>query len=86
MLTAAADVDELIVRPDGRKPEPGMGAEIIEEFKDRVWLLVQLSLKNAPAATRDEYKNGPAYQARKGAIQAFLKAAVGCKKCNRCDW
>lgn len=71
------------MRPDGGKSE--MGAESIEDFKARVRLFVQLHLKNVPAATRDEYKDGPVYQARKEVIQAFLRAAVGCKKCNRCD-
>ena len=63
-----------------------MGAETIGEFKDRVRLFVQLSLKNAPEATRDEYKDGPMYQAKKEVIQACLEAAVACLKCNRRDW
>lgn len=77
-----------MVRPESGKSESGdaMLGETIAEFKARVRLFVQLSLKNAPVASRDDYKDGPVYQARKDVIQAFLKAAVACKKCNRCDW
>lgn len=77
-----------MIRPESGKSESGdgMSGETIVEFKARVRLFVQLHLKNAPGATRDDYKDGPVYQARKDAIQAFLKATVACKKCNRCDW
>ncbi|KAG8743030.1 hypothetical protein FRC10_000481 [Ceratobasidium sp. 414] len=84
-LTAAADVDELIMQPGAKSESGGVEAETIEEFKQRVKMFVQFHLENVPTATRDDYKDGPVYQARKDVIQNFLKAAVGCKKCANCD-
>ncbi|KAG9095159.1 hypothetical protein FRC07_011139, partial [Ceratobasidium sp. 392] len=85
LLTAAAEVDELMMRPGTKSESDGVEGETIEEFKARVKMFVQFHLENAPAASRDDYKDGPVYQTRKDVIQGFLKAAVACKKCASCD-
>ncbi|CAE6502913.1 unnamed protein product [Rhizoctonia solani] len=85
LLTAASDVDEFSMRPGTKIEEGGEPGETISEFKQRLGLFVRHHLKDAPASTRNDYKDGPVYQARKDVIQAFLKAAVGCKKCAHCD-
>jgi hypothetical protein len=84
LLSAAADVDEFVMRP-GSKGEDGEAAETIDEFRQRLELFVKNCLKDAPASSRNDYKDDPVYQARKDAIQSFLKAVVGCKKCAHCD-
>ncbi|KAH7338691.1 hypothetical protein B0J17DRAFT_658102 [Rhizoctonia solani] len=85
MLTAAMDVDEFTVRPGAKDEEDGEPGETISQFKQRLDLFVKHHIKDAPASTLNDYKDGPVYQARKDVIQAFLKAAVGCKKCAHCD-
>ncbi|KAJ1302518.1 hypothetical protein OPQ81_002836 [Rhizoctonia solani] len=85
LLTAASDVDEFSIRPGTKDEAGGEPGETISEFKQRLALFVKHHLKDAPAATRNDYKDGPVYQARKDVIQAFLRSAVGCKKCAHCD-
>ncbi|KAG8708120.1 hypothetical protein FRC09_001428 [Ceratobasidium sp. 395] len=85
LLSAAAEVDEIVMRPGSKSEADGEEGETIEQFKERVNMFVRFHLEDAPAATRDDYKDSPVYQARKDAIQSFLKAAVACKKCANCD-
>ncbi|KAF8713719.1 DNA-directed RNA polymerase subunit beta', partial [Rhizoctonia solani] len=85
LLAAASDVDEFSMRPGTKSEEGAEPGETISEFRRRLGLFVKHHLKDAPASTRNDYKDGPVYQARKDVIQSFLKAAVGCKKCAHCD-
>ncbi|KAG8759359.1 hypothetical protein FRC11_002067, partial [Ceratobasidium sp. 423] len=85
LLTAASDVDEFYMRPGTKVEDGDEPGETISEFKQRLALFVKHQLKDAPASTRNDYKDGPVYQARKDVIQSFLKAAVNYKKCVHCD-
>ncbi|KEP54180.1 DNA-directed RNA polymerase [Rhizoctonia solani 123E] len=85
LLTAASDVDEFTIRPGTKNEDSGEPGETISEFRQRLNLFVKHHLKGAPTSTRNDYKDGPVYQARKDIIQSFLKAVVGCRKCAHCD-
>ncbi|KAB5591960.1 DNA-directed RNA polymerase [Ceratobasidium theobromae] len=84
LLSPAVDVDQFILRP-GTKDEYSEPGETLVEFRRRVELFVHHNLKDVPASTRNDYKDGPVYQARKEVIQSFMKAALACKKCAHCD-
>jgi DNA-directed RNA polymerase I subunit RPA1 len=73
------------MRPAAKDEDGAEPGETISEFRQRLNLFVKHHLKDAPASTRNDYKDGPVYQARKDIIQSFLKAAVGSKKCAHCD-
>ncbi|CAE6409455.1 unnamed protein product [Rhizoctonia solani] len=85
LLTAASDIDEFTIRPGTKDEDGGEPGETISEFRQRLNLFVKHHLKEVPASTRNDYKDGPVYQARKDVIQSFLKGVVGCKKCIHCD-
>ncbi|CAE6465127.1 unnamed protein product, partial [Rhizoctonia solani] len=85
LLTAALGVDEFTMRAGAKNETGEEPGETISQFRKRLNLFVKLHLEDAPASTRNDYKDGPVYQARKDAIQSFLKAAVGSKKCAHCD-
>ncbi|KAF9478153.1 beta and beta-prime subunits of DNA dependent RNA-polymerase [Pholiota conissans] len=64
--------------------EPGVPDETPELFIGRINLYVAIHLSRAPKNTRDSYKDGLIYQARKDLINDFLKSCI-LKKCQNDD-
>jgi hypothetical protein len=87
LLSAVHDISEPSesIRDEAGDEGPKAGAEMetFEEYKERMDDLVQKSLRSASSSTRDNYKDGLVYQARKDVILEFLKAAIQ-KKCSNC--
>jgi DNA-directed RNA polymerase I subunit RPA1 len=83
MLDAASALDNLHIRPKtktkGRNAEDD--AETSEAVEQRVQAFVQLNLLRA-SGSRDNYKHGLVYQARKDLIQQILKASL-MKRCQK---
>lgn len=67
--------------------QPEVPDETPQEFIGRINLYVAIHLARAPKNTRDSYKDGLLYQARKDLINEFLKACI-LKKCQNsdCGW
>jgi len=80
MLDAASALDNLHIRPKTKGQDAENEAETLEAFEQRVQVFVQLNLLRA-SGSRDNYKHGLVYQARKDLIQQILKAAL-LKRCN----
>lgn len=58
--------------------------ETAEAFEKRLEQYVQTQLGRASSARRGDYKDGPAYQARKQVIDEFIKTAhSNSKRCSR---
>ncbi|CCA72815.1 probable DNA-directed RNA polymerase I [Serendipita indica DSM 11827] len=59
--------------------------QVVEEkIAQKVELYVNINLQHATNAKRGDYKDGPVYQARKAAIDEFLRVALAsAKKCQR---
>ncbi|KDR83917.1 hypothetical protein GALMADRAFT_236414 [Galerina marginata CBS 339.88] len=97
LLEAAQGVDDIQLRvrkskgqkgDDGEdvsdEEEPDFPDETPHEFIARINLYVAIHLARAPKSTRDSYKDGPIYQARKDLINDFLKSCL-LKKCQNND-
>jgi DNA-directed RNA polymerase I subunit RPA1 len=79
MLDAASALDNLHIRPKTKEQDDENEAETLEAFEKRVQAFVQLNLLRA-SGSRDNYKHGLVYQARKDLIQQILKASL-LKRC-----
>ncbi|KAF9534749.1 hypothetical protein CPB83DRAFT_802942 [Crepidotus variabilis] len=64
--------------------EPNLPDETQQEFIARINLYVAIHIARAPNNTRDSYKDGLVYQARKDIIQEFLKS-ISLRKCQNGD-
>lgn len=79
------------VKPDGDdggdevdKDEYTDPEESPQEFMTRIHLYVAVQLSRNASKTRDSYKDGTSYQAKKDLIKEFLKATI-LKKCQNPD-
>lgn len=72
---------------DSGDDETRLPDETQQDFITRINLYVAIHFSRAPNNTRDSYKDGLVYQARKDIIQEFLKS-VSLKKCQNgdCGW
>lgn len=88
------------VNPTGRRGKEGgdnadkkdavempVADETAQEFMTRIHLYVAVQLSRNANKTRDSYKDGSCYQAKKELIDEFLKATI-LKKCQNpdCGW
>lgn len=84
LLDAADHVDaiQLRERPEDEKgaEEETVEAESLREFEARLNAFVLISVGRTPDATRDGYKQGLVYQARKALISEFL-TETAVKRC-----
>lgn len=71
----------------GGEEEPDVPDETPHEFIARINLYVAIHLARDPKNSRDSYKDGPVYQARKDLINEFLRSCL-LKKCQNsdCSW
>ncbi|KAJ7498705.1 hypothetical protein FB451DRAFT_1202781 [Mycena latifolia] len=76
-----ADSDESDDSSGDEQEEAGVAVldETLEQFAMRVNLYVAVHLGRAPASSRDHYKDGMVYKARKDLINEFLKASFTSK-------
>jgi DNA-directed RNA polymerase I subunit RPA1 len=81
MLDAASALDNLHIRPKTKGQNAEDDAETLEAFEQRLQTFVQLNLLRA-SGSRDNYKHGLVYQARKDLIQQILKASL-MKRCQK---
>lgn len=81
MLDAASALDNLHIRPKTKGHNAKDDAETLDAFEQRVQAFVQLNLLRA-SGSRDNYKHGLVYQARKDLIQQILKASL-MKRCQK---
>ena len=79
MLDAASALDNVHIRSKTKEEDAGDEAESLKAFEQRVHAFVQLTLMRA-SGSRDNYKHGLVYQARKDLIQQILKASL-LKRC-----
>lgn len=102
LLEAALGVDDIQLRVRKRKTTTRSGEaetevdttvdlevpdETPQQFMTRINLYVAIHLSRAKGNTRDNYKDGLVYQARKELINDFLKNTI-LKKCQNgdCNW
>ncbi|KIY49422.1 RNA polymerase I largest subunit [Fistulina hepatica ATCC 64428] len=69
--------DEDVLEGDDRE-------ETVDNYITRIRKYVEYALHSAPASTRDQYKDGLVYQARKEVIHDFLRSTA-LKKCQKSD-
>ena len=81
MLDAASALDNLHIRRETKGQGVENDAETLEAFEQRLQAFVQLNLLRA-SGSRDNYKHGLVYQARKDLIQQILKASL-MKRCQK---
>ncbi|KXN89562.1 DNA-directed RNA polymerase I subunit rpa1 [Leucoagaricus sp. SymC.cos] len=97
LLEAAQGIDDIQLRARKRKTkargedeeeeetvDTGLPDETPQEFMTRINLYVAIHLSRAKGNTRDDYKDGLVYQARKELINDFLKNTL-IKKCQNGD-
>jgi hypothetical protein len=81
MLDAALTLNDFHIKSQRKEHELGVKTETesLEAFEQRVQAFVQLTLLRA-SGSKDNYKHGHVFQARKDLIQEVLKASL-LKKC-----
>jgi hypothetical protein len=84
-MDAAKSVDDINIVNGKIKDEGEENTDQDEQvIISRVELYVKTQLFLAPQSNRGDYKDGMVYQARKAAIEDFLRYALGTtKKCQR---
>jgi hypothetical protein len=84
------ETDDSDESSDDEKEKAGVAVldETLEQFAMRVNLYVAVHLGRSSASTRDHYKDGMVYKARKDLINEFLKVSFSTKcrndGCGRC--
>ena len=96
LLEEAQGLDDMTIRTKRRKVKPDedgdeagkdeytVPEESLQEFMTRIHLYVAVQLSRNASQTRDSYKDGITYQAKKDLIKEFLKATL-LKKCQNPD-
>jgi hypothetical protein len=101
LLEEAQGLDDMTIRTKRRKVKPDgddggdeagkdekyCSRRTPQEFMTRIHLYVAVQLSRNASKTRDSYKDGISYQAKKDLINEFLKATI-LKKCQNpdCGW
>lgn len=75
LLDAANALTDLHIKPKDKEDDSEDEAETLAAFEGRVQVFVQFNLLRA-TGSRDNYKHGLVYQARRDLIQQILKASL----------